>query len=101
MSKDWTYEELSDKYMLASTQNINLIKQISLMKRALEIYGNTEPIEIKQERFNSEPMSSYKTMADIGYLARETLRELEKMRKEQEEQIKILLEITKINEDQE
>lgn len=95
MSKDWTYKELSDKYMLVSTQNTNLIKQISIMKRALEIYGNTEPIEIKQERFNNEPMNSYKTLADIGYLARETLQELEKMKNEQDENYEKLLEITK------
>ena len=47
------------------------------MKSALEVYANTEPIEIRQERWNGEPTTIGKTMLDIRKPAQQVLKEIE------------------------
>ena len=47
------------------------------MKETLKKYAECEPLEIKREYFNNEPTQLNKTMADIGALAREVLKEIE------------------------
>lgn len=49
------------------------------MKKALEIYANTEPIEIMQQRWNGEPTTLGKTMLDIRKPAKDTLKQIEDM----------------------
>ena len=88
MSKDWTYKELSDKYMLVSVQNVNLVRQVALMKKTLEIYADGHNWSgCENTRFEYGPSGLE--------LAEKTLEELEKMKNEQDEQYKKLLEITK------
>ena len=47
------------------------------MKEALKKYAECEPLEIKREYFNNEPTQINKTMADIGALAKQVLKEID------------------------
>lgn len=50
------------------------------MKKTLEIYANTEPIEIMQQRWNGEPTTLGKTMLDIRKPAQDALKEIEEVK---------------------
>ena len=74
----------SDEYKKLDAENQRLKAQLDReikinrkMKETLKKYAECEPLEIKREYFNNEPTQLNKTMADIGALAREVLKEIE------------------------
>lgn len=93
MVKTWTYKELDEKYgklckrykqVCYDKQRLEaqLDKEIHInrkMKSALEIYANTEPIGIMQQRWDEKPTTLGKTILDIRKPAKNTLKEIEEM----------------------
>lgn len=82
--KDDIKEIMKENIPALIQQNQNLqaeldkvVHKLSDYEKALKHYAESEPIEIKKEYFNGNLTNFYHTMADIGSLARETLKKWE------------------------